>query len=122
MKQITLSFTAEEYRELAKLVSLGSNTICSADDYPGTELVKGLLLKICIHGYVQVPECGAFQVGGGGMGKFKEPEFLLSDELSNECDELEETLRKSNSWTFFPVQWQTVIFMKNMEKWKRMTL
>ena len=90
MKQITLSFTPEEYTELAKLLYLGAHFTWGADDYANSKLVNELLLKICTNGYVQLPESGAFSIGGGGMGHIKEPEFLVSEELGVECDELEE--------------------------------
>jgi hypothetical protein len=94
MKQITLSFAPEEYRELAKLMALGTGMTMGADDYPNRELADEVNLKICTNGYVQVPESGAFSMGGGSIGDMVEPEFVISDELHYECEALEEAYKK----------------------------
>jgi len=103
MKEITLSFTPEEYRELAKLVTLGSWFIMGADDYPA-ELMEEVTLKIYTNGYVQLPGSDAFAMGGGGIGDFREAEFVVSDKLYEECEVLEDAYKKREFLEFLSCQ------------------
>jgi hypothetical protein len=104
MKQVTISFTVKEYKELAKLVYLGSHFLWGADDYKNTEVAEKILLEICTVGYEEVPECGAFQTGGIGTSVYKEPEFVISNELAYECDDLEEAYMKRAFLEFLSCQ------------------
>lgn len=98
MKQVTVSFTPEEYVELAKLLQAGLYFIWDADDYPNEELAEELMTKICTNGYVQLPESGAFEVGAGI--DLREPEFEVSEELNSECRELDEAYTKRRMLEF----------------------
>ena len=103
MKEITLSFTPEEYRELAKLVTLGSWFIMGADDYP-VELMEEVKLKICTHGYVQLPGSDAFTRGGEEGEVFRDAEFAISDKLFDECEVFEEAYKKREFLEFLSCQ------------------
>lgn len=103
MKEVTLSFTPEEYRELAKLVTLGSWFIMGADDYPD-ELMEDIKLKICTHGYAQLPDSDAFTRIKEESGIIREAEFVVSNKLYEECEVLEEAYKKREFLEFLSCQ------------------
>lgn len=84
MKEITLSFTPEELRELAKQLYLGSYFITCVD-YDNEAMVRDILNKVCATGFKEAPETGAFCYGGP-----TETAFTISLELDDECTPLVE--------------------------------
>lgn len=84
MKEITLSFTADELRELAKQLYLAGN-FSIAHDYDNQSMVDDIMTRVCATGYAEAPETGGFRHGGPG-----ETAFMISAEVDDECAPLVE--------------------------------
>jgi hypothetical protein len=84
MKEITLSFTPEELRELAKQLYLGSY-FTSCVDYDNDAVAKDIFNRVCATGFKEAPETGAFRYGGP-----TETAFNISVEVDDECTPLVE--------------------------------
>ncbi len=80
MKDITISFTADELRELAKQLYLASFLMIGFP-YDNEEMVREIFNRVCATGFVEAPELGAFRYGG-----MSETVFSISHELDDECD------------------------------------
>jgi len=84
LKNIDISFTPDELRELAKQLYLGS-FFTSIIDYENKAMAKDIMLNICSAGFKE-----AFETGGFGYGGPTEPFFFVSQELATECDPIVE--------------------------------
>ncbi len=82
MKEITIQFSTDELRELAKQLSLARNFL-STHDYDNMEMADKIMNLVCATGMAEAPETNAFRHGGSG-----EPLFLTSLELDEECEPL----------------------------------
>ena len=80
MKEITISFTANELRELAKQLYLGS-FLTIGFPYDNEKMARDIFNRICATGYLEAPELGAFRHGG-----MTETAFQISREIDEECD------------------------------------
>ena len=82
MKEITIQFSADELRELAKQLSLAQNFLIT-HEYANMEMVDKIMTLVCGTGMVEAPETNAFRHGGPD-----EPLFMTSFELDDECEPL----------------------------------
>lgn len=80
MKDITISFTPDELRELAKQLYLASFLIIGFP-YDNEEMVREIFNRVCATGFAEAPELGAFRYGG-----MTETVFHISHELDDECE------------------------------------
>jgi hypothetical protein len=80
MKEITISFTAEELRELAKQLCLASYMTIGFP-YDNKEMALDIFNRVCTTGFLEAPELGAF-----GYGGFAGTASQISHELDQECD------------------------------------
>lgn len=90
MKQVTISFSVKEYKELTKLVWLACPFLWGADDYKNLKTVDSVFHKICKQGLEQIPESGAFTADEG----FEKPRWTVSQKIFDECEKLEEAHEK----------------------------
>ena len=79
MKDITISFTPDELRELAKQLYLASFLIIGFP-YDNEEMAREIFNRVCATGYGEAPELEAFRFGG-----MMETLFTISHELDDEC-------------------------------------
>jgi PhnB protein len=63
MNQIMLSFTTDEYRELAKLLNLAKSVLTSCE-YDNQPMVDEIFNRVCETGFMVAPETGAFMEAG----------------------------------------------------------
>jgi hypothetical protein len=84
MEEITISFTAEELRELAKQLYLAS-FMTIGFPYDNEEMALDIFNRVCATGYLEAPELGAFRHGGP-----TETPFQISHDLDDECDPIVE--------------------------------
>ncbi len=84
MKEITLTFTPDELRELAKQLYLGSFFLISCD-YDNQKMADEIMNRVCAVGFHDAPETGGFRYGGPG-----EPVFYVSHEVDGESQPLVE--------------------------------
>ena len=89
MKRITLTFTSDQLRELAKQLYLGS-FITLARDYKKENFAMVIMNKVCRAGFLEAPETGAFARPVNN----DEPPFYISRELDDECSPLVEAYKK----------------------------
>lgn len=82
MQQITLSFTPDELRELAKQLYLGRFFLTTCD-YDNREMANDIFNRVCEAGYEQAPETGGFR--HPGPESFEETFFTISSEMDDEC-------------------------------------
>ena len=82
MKQVTIQFSADELRELAKQLSLARCFLINCD-YDNEEMVHTIMSRVCAIGMAETPESDAFRHGG-----FGEPIFITSFELDAEAEPL----------------------------------
>jgi hypothetical protein len=82
MKEITLSFTPDELRELAKQLYLAGYFLITCD-YDNQAMVDDIVTRVCGTGFVEAPETGAFTHGGP-----TETLFTISREVYEECGPL----------------------------------
>jgi hypothetical protein len=82
MKEITLLFTQDELRELAKQLYLARSFFISCD-YDNQYMVDDIMNRVCATGFAEAPETGGFSHGGYG-----ETTFFISDEVADECEPL----------------------------------
>jgi hypothetical protein len=82
MKEITLSFTPDELRELAKQLYLAGYFLLSID-YDNQAMVDDINTRVCATGFAEAPETGAFRHGGP-----METIFMISPDVYEECDPL----------------------------------
>ena len=80
MKEITLTFSAEELRELAKQLYLASTFLIYCDGYNNQEMADNIINRVCEAGFKHAPETGAFRHGG-----FTETEFTISPDVDEEA-------------------------------------
>ena len=85
MKEITLTFSADELVELARQLYLAGYFLNGVSDYVNTEMVDEIMNRVCATGMAQVPETNAFKMGEPG-----EPTFFISPDVGAECDPLVE--------------------------------
>jgi len=84
MKEISITFTPEEIKELAKQLYMASYfTICFP--YDNQKMADDIYNRICATGYLEAPELNAFREGG-----FTETAFTISAELDDECEPIVE--------------------------------
>jgi hypothetical protein len=79
MKEIAISFTPDELRELAKQLYLGGFFLLTCD-YENKAMVKEIFNRVCATGMSHAPETGGFREGG-----FMETLFTISPEVDDEC-------------------------------------
>ena len=60
MKEITLSFTPDELRELAKQLYLGSYFLTTCD-YDNQAMADDIMTRVCATGFAEAPETGGLQ-------------------------------------------------------------
>jgi hypothetical protein len=84
MKEITVTFTPDELRELAKQLYLASFFLINYD-YENQKVVDEIMNRVCAIGFHDAPETGGFRYGGPD-----EPIFYVSHEVSNESQPLVE--------------------------------
>jgi len=82
MKEITLTFTPDELRELAKQLYLGGWFLTTCE-YDNQQMVDDIMTRVCATGLAEAPETGGFRHGG-----LTETAFMISFEVDNECDPL----------------------------------
>jgi len=82
MKEITLSFTPDELRELAKQLHLAGYFLITCD-YDNQAMVDNIMTRICATGFAEAPETGGFEHGGP-----TETIFRVSMEVDEECEPL----------------------------------
>jgi len=96
MKEITLSFTPEELRELAKQLYLGSYFLIGID-YDNKAMADEIMTRVCATGYRETGEAGGFRRGG-----YNETAFVISNEVDNECTPLVELFEDSAVQEYLP--------------------
>ncbi len=84
MKEITLSFSPDELRELAKQLYLASYFLIACD-YDNESMVNDIMTKVCATGFAEAFETDGFRQGGP-----TETIFTVSKEISEECEPLVE--------------------------------
>jgi hypothetical protein len=84
MEEITLSFTPEELKELAKQLHLGAHIYMCPDGYKNEVMAEELMLRICKAGYYMAPETDGFACG---LSELDIP-YQISDEVFYECEDL----------------------------------
>ncbi|MDP4283722.1 MAG: hypothetical protein Q8891_04825 [Bacteroidota bacterium] len=84
MKEITIQFSAEELRELAKQLYLARYFLISCH-YDNEKMVDDIMNRICATGMAEAPETNGFRHGG-----LTEPMFFISMEVDDECQPLVE--------------------------------
>ena len=84
MKEITLSFTPDELRELAKQLYLARHFYINCD-YDNRPMVDDIMTMVCATGFAEAPETNGFRHGGAG-----ETSFFVSREVDEECTPLVE--------------------------------
>jgi hypothetical protein len=82
MQQVTIQFSADELRELAKQLSLARCFLINCE-YDNAEMADTILSRVCAIGMAETPESDAYRHGG-----FKEPIFMPSLELDAEAEPL----------------------------------
>lgn len=98
MKEITLSFTPDELRELAKQLYLGSYFLIGTD-YDNQAMADEIMTRVCTTGYRETGETGSFRHGG-----FSETAFVVSREVDEECAPLVELFEDSAVQEYLPYQ------------------
>jgi hypothetical protein len=81
MKEITLTFTADELVELAKQLSLGFG-VTIGFPYDNEKMALDIFNRVCETGYDELPELDAFM----RCGPLNDTEFALSPELDDQCE------------------------------------
>jgi len=81
MKEITITFTADELVELAKQLYLAS-FVTIGFPYDNQELAFAIFNKVCATGFLQVPELEAFD----HCGPLSDTEFSISNQIDAECE------------------------------------
>ena len=89
MKEITVTFTPDELRELAKQLYLASFFLIN-HDYENQKVIDEIMNRVCAIGFHDAPETGGFRYGGSG-----ETIFYVSHEVSNESQPLVELFEDS---------------------------
>jgi len=89
MKEITISFTIDELRELAKQLYFGS-FITIGFPYDNKKMATEIYTRVCAIGYHEAPESGYFRLGGA-FG----PLFDISHEIDEECSPVVEQYDES---------------------------
>ena len=79
MKEITISFTPDELRELAKQLYLGGYFLITCD-YENEAMVDEIFNRVCATGMAHASETGGFSHGG-----VTETLFTISREVDEEC-------------------------------------
>ena len=82
MKEITLSFTPAELRELAKQLYMASYFLTS-NDYENQKMVDDIMTRVCATGFMEAQETGGFRHGGP-----TETAFTISHDMDRECQPL----------------------------------
>lgn len=90
MKEITLTFTPDELRELAKQLYLASTFLIDCGGYENQEMVDEIMNRVCEAGFHEAPETGGFRYGG-----LSETTFMISHEVDDECEPLIELFQDS---------------------------
>lgn len=83
MNRITLTFTANQLRELAKELYLAS-IITSVVNYKKENFAMTIMNKVCRAGFLEAPETGIFAQPANS----DEPPFYINKELEDECTPL----------------------------------
>lgn len=84
MKEITLSFTPDELRELAKQLYLGGYFLIGCE-YDNQQMVDDIMNRVCATGLVEAPETGGFRHGGA-----IDTMFTIGHAVEDECTPLVE--------------------------------
>lgn len=90
MKQISITFTADEFVELAKQLYLGS-FVTIGFPYDNEEMAFEILNKVCETGYHELPELEAFM----RCGPLNHTEFGISCQIDDECEPIIEQYQAS---------------------------
>lgn len=90
MKDITITFTADEFVELAKQLYLGSYLII-AFPYDNEKMASEIYNKVCETGYHELPELEAFR----RLGPLDETEFGISGQSEDEAEPIIEQYEAS---------------------------
>lgn len=98
MKEITLLFTPDELRELAKQLYLARYFLITCD-YDNRSMVDDITNRVCATGFAEAPETGGFRHGGLG-----EPTFFISSEVDEECTPLIELYEDYAVQEYLPYQ------------------
>jgi hypothetical protein len=85
MKDITITFTADEFVELAKQLYLGSY-LTIGFPYDNEEMAFEIYNKVCETGYHELPELEAFM----RCGPLNDTEFAISNQLDDEIETIVE--------------------------------
>ena len=96
MKEITISFTADELKELARQLYLASY-LTIGFPYDNEEMSREIYNRVCAVGFLEAPELEAFR-----HGVFTETAFEISLELSAECDPVVEQYEMSAVANYLP--------------------
>lgn len=80
-KEITLTFTADEFVEMAKQLYLAS-FMTIGFPYDNEELAFHIQNKVCETGYRELPELDAFM----RCGPLNNTEFAVSNQIDDECE------------------------------------
>ncbi len=99
MKEITITFTADELVELAKQLYLGS-FVTIGFPYDNQEMAFEIFNKVCATGFLQVPELEAFD----RCGPMSETEFSISTQIDDECEPIVEDFKASAIEEHLPYQ------------------
>lgn len=82
MKEITLSFSPDELRELAKQLYMAGYFLIYYD-YENQKMVDDIMTRICATGYMEAPETEGFRHDGP-----TETAFIISLDTAFECEPL----------------------------------
>jgi hypothetical protein len=80
MKEFTITFSADELKELAKQLYLASY-FTDRFPYDNQKMADEIFTRVCAIGFLEAPELEAFKEGG-----FTETEFTVSLDMDDECD------------------------------------
>jgi len=80
MKEITLSFSPDELRELAKQLHLARYFLITCD-YDNESMVDDIMTRVCATGFAEAFETDGFRHGG-----LTETIFTVSTEVDEECE------------------------------------
>lgn len=89
MKEISISFSADELRELAKQLYMASY-LTIGFPYDNEAMSTEIYNRVCAAGFLEAPGLGAFRHGG-----MTETAFTISHDLDLECDPVIEQFEAS---------------------------
>ncbi len=81
MKEIAITFSPDELKELAKQLNLARYFSVCSGEYDNCAMADEIMNRVCAAGMAHAPETNAFREGGPG-----EPIFFISHDMDDECE------------------------------------